>query len=103
MLQLTEHILKSKKEAFDPAYLEDRYRTVLVEKLRKKQSEAPARSATAAPSMRNVVNLMEALKASLGQSKPPATSRSRAKPTARGVVAAVAKPASRPVKSRPKQ
>jgi non-homologous end joining protein Ku len=30
MLRITEHILETKKGDFDPAYLEDRYRTVLV-------------------------------------------------------------------------
>src|SRR6185312_11943538 len=29
MLKITEHILETKTEDFDPAYLEDRYRTVL--------------------------------------------------------------------------
>src|SRR5262245_26966608 len=42
MLQITKHILDTKTEDFDPAYLENRYRTVLVEKLREKQAERPA-------------------------------------------------------------
>jgi non-homologous end joining protein Ku len=39
---ITEHILETKKEDFNPAYLEDRYHTVLVEKLREKQSSGRA-------------------------------------------------------------
>ena len=50
MLRITEHILETKTEDFDPAYLEDRYRTVLVEKLRAKQAQNPARSTASAPS-----------------------------------------------------
>jgi len=72
MLRITEHILESKLEDFDPAYLEDRYRTVLVEKLREKQGQVPMRSAAPAPSPQNVVNLMDALKRSLAAERPTA-------------------------------
>src|SRR4029453_4693080 len=65
MVRITEHILETKQEDFDPAWLEDRYRTVLVEKLREKQAQVPARSAAPVPSQQNVINLMDALKASL--------------------------------------
>lgn len=78
MLAVTEHILSLKRENFDPAYLEDRYRTVLIEKLREKQgSLMPKGSVHAAPSRQNVINLMDALKASLEIQKPPAFSKSR--------------------------
>ena len=69
MLSITEHILITKTEDFDPAYLEDRYRTVLVEKLREKQAERPVRVITATPSPQNVVHLMDALRKSLGTEK----------------------------------
>jgi hypothetical protein len=36
MLKITEHILETKKEDFDP--LEARYRMILIEKLRDKQA-----------------------------------------------------------------
>jgi non-homologous end joining protein Ku len=39
MLQIAEHILDTKLADFDPAYLEDRYRTVLAEKLREKKAQ----------------------------------------------------------------
>jgi DNA end-binding protein Ku len=72
MLAITQHILETKKEDFDTAYLEDRYRTVLVEKLREKKTQTPARSAAATPSKQNVINLMDALKRSLAAEQPPA-------------------------------
>jgi DNA end-binding protein Ku len=70
MLNITEHILETKKQDFDPAYLEDRYRTVLVEKLREKQTQMPARSVPSAPAPQNVVSLMDALKRSLAAEQP---------------------------------
>ena len=72
MLRITEHILETKLENFDPAYLEDRYRTVLVEKLREKQAQAPARSIASTASRQNVINLMDALKRSLAAERPTA-------------------------------
>jgi hypothetical protein len=52
---------------FDPAWLEDRYRTALVSILReKKRAELPTKHAAAKPSQRNVINLMDALRRSLG-------------------------------------
>jgi DNA end-binding protein Ku len=77
ILDLTELILNSKREHFDPTYLEDRYRTVMVEKLREKTALSRKKVPEARPSAQNVVNLMEALKASLGTSKPPAASKGR--------------------------
>jgi len=70
MLRITEHILETKTEDFDPAYLEDRYRTVLVEKLREKQAQNPAKSLAPAQSAQNVINLMDALKRSLAAARP---------------------------------
>jgi non-homologous end joining protein Ku len=72
MLQITEHILDTKAEDFDPAYLEDRYRTVLVEKLREKQAQKPAVPVASRPSGQNVINLMDALKRSLAKERPAA-------------------------------
>jgi len=94
MIRITEHILETKKEDFDTAYLEDRYRTVLVEKLREKQaSKLPARNFPSTPSAQNVINLMDALRRSLGAEQPTPRSKSAAKATP-GVSA-------RTVKSRP--
>jgi len=49
MVQVAEHILESKTEDFDAAYLEDRYRTVLVEKLREKRAQMPMKSVRLPP------------------------------------------------------
>ena len=73
MAAIAEHLLETKRGDFDPAYLEDRYRTVLVEKLREKQAEVPARSVAPAPSRKNVINLMESLKRSLAAEQPAHT------------------------------
>jgi non-homologous end joining protein Ku len=70
MLQLAEHILETKTEDFDPAYLEDRYRSVLVEKLREKHAKMPMKRAASAPSRQNVISLMDALKRSLSVERP---------------------------------
>jgi DNA end-binding protein Ku len=92
MLQITKHILDTKLADFDPAYLEDRYRTVLAEKLREKKAHMPAQSLPAAsPSPQNVINLMDALRRSLAsEKKPPAGSVSK---SARKAPAAPVKPA----------
>jgi DNA end-binding protein Ku len=80
MVRLTEHILEKKQESFDPAYLEDRYRTVLVEKLREKQAKLPlVDTAPSKPSSKNVINLMDVLRRSLAVEKPSERKRSAAK------------------------
>ena len=80
MLTITSHILDTKTEDFDPVYLEDRYRTVLVEKLREKQAhpQKPVRSIASTPSHQNVINLMDALKRSLATERPTVPSAPRA-------------------------
>jgi Ku protein len=72
MLRIAEHILETKIEDFDPSYLEDRYRTVLVEKLQEKQAQIPTRPKAFDPSPQNVINLMDALKRSLAAEQRPA-------------------------------
>lgn len=70
MLQVAEHILETKMADFDPAFLEDRYRTALVARLREKRAELPKKAGATAPSPQNVINLMEALKRSLETERP---------------------------------
>jgi DNA end-binding protein Ku len=93
MLRVAEHILETKTADFDPAYLEDRYRTVLVEMLRGKQAEMPAVASSGAPSRENVVNLMDALKRSLAAERLPKASLP--KPTPRRTATAKPAPAKR--------
>ena len=93
MVNITEHILETKKEDFDTAYLEDRYRTVLVEKLREKHAaQTPSRHAPSAPSSQNVINLMDALRRSLGADQTVTRSKSGAKATPRRSAAEVKPP-----------
>ncbi|MBP7242548.1 Ku protein [Amaricoccus sp.] len=92
MLALAEKLIEQKATEFDPAAYEDRYEKALMAMIKEKlKGHKPI--IAAAPERGNVVNLMDALKASLGQSKPPAKSRSKAadKPAAE----APAKPAPR--------
>lgn len=83
MLQLAEQLIKQKTTAFDPAQYEDRYEVALMEMIKKKvDGEAPV--VAAEPSRGgNVINLMDALKQSLSQTKPPAQSQSRKRPAAK--------------------
>jgi Ku protein len=70
MLSIAEHIVELKLEDFDPAYLEDRYRTVLVSMLKEKSATMPPRANPAAPSQKNVIDLMAMLKKSLQVERP---------------------------------
>lgn len=66
MGQLAAHIINTKADHFDPKKFEDHYDTALVELLRKKQAGRvvePIRDAK--PSPHRVINLMDALRASL--------------------------------------
>lgn len=81
MLQLAEHILDSKAGDFNPAEFQDRYEEAVVEMIRSKQAGMPASTAKPAPSAKsNVVDLMEALRRSLGgaAAKPGSASRQNA-------------------------
>lgn len=77
MLTLAEALIKQKETTFDPKNYEDRYEAALMTMIREKlKGHKPI--IAAAPERGNVINLMDALKASLGQSKPPAKSKSKA-------------------------
>ncbi len=76
MLQLAEALIKQKDTIFDPKNYEDRYEVALMSMIKEKlKGHKPI--IAAAPERGNVINLMDALKASLGQSKPPAKSKSK--------------------------
>ncbi len=87
MKELAAHIVDSKATHFDPTTFQDHYETALVEMLRAKQAgrviEAPKPQASP-----RVINLMDALRASIGteaKKKPAAAStktRERAAPPA---------------------
>ena len=75
MLDLATHIVNSKSGHFDPAQFEDRYETALVELLKKKEAGEKIEPTKAGPAP-HVVNLMDALRASLDAAgkKAPAPS-----------------------------
>ncbi len=96
MLQLAEKLIEQKSTTFDPRNYEDRYETALMQMIREKlKGHKPI--IAAAPERGNVINLMDALKASLTQAKPPAKSKSKG-----GEAAAVA-PAAPTAKPRAKK
>jgi DNA end-binding protein Ku len=79
MLQLAEKLIEQKVTKFDPKAYEDRYETALMAMIKEKlKGHKPI--IAAAPERGNVINLMDALKASLGQAKPAAPSKSKAAP-----------------------
>jgi DNA end-binding protein Ku len=81
MRRLAEHLVETKTEDFDPVFLEDRYRTVLIAKRKEKQRELPGKAAAPVPPPRqNVIDLMEVLRRSLAAEGP-----ARRVPVARGV------------------
>ena len=81
MLDLATHIVNTKSGHFDPAQFEDRYENALVDLLKKKEAGEKIEPAKAGPAPR-VVNLMEALRASVDaeEKKGPAPSTRARRP-----------------------
>ncbi len=65
MLEVAERLIELKAGTFDPAFLEDRYRTVLMERLGEKHADLPIGAGRQAPARQNVIDLMAALQRSL--------------------------------------
>lgn len=106
MLELAEKLIEQKETHFDPKNYEDRYEAALMQMIREKlKGHNPI--IAAAPERGNVINLMDALKASLGQAKPPAKSKSKADAPAKSSVdkaaLAAAVEASKPAKTATKK
>ncbi|WP_159586816.1 Ku protein [Chelativorans xinjiangense] len=97
MLELAERLIEQKTTEFDPADYEDRYEIALMKMIKEKlKGHKPI--VAAAPERGNVINLMDALKASLSQPKPPARSKTKSGPAAKPAAKAAAggeKPASK--------
>jgi DNA end-binding protein Ku len=70
MLKLAEHILETKAADFDPSTFVDRYENAVVELLKEKQAGIVPKKAPAAVSEPRVVNLMDALRRSIGAKAP---------------------------------
>jgi DNA end-binding protein Ku len=86
MRDLAAHIVDSKAGHFDPASFEDRYETALVEMLRAKQAGRVIQQPKDEPTPARVVNLMDALRASIGSDtkKKPAAASTRSRTAAAG-------------------
>jgi DNA end-binding protein Ku len=77
MLDLAQKLIDQKVTHFDPKAFEDRYEVALMSMIREKlKGHKPI--IAAAPERGNVINLMDALKASLGEAKPAARSKAKA-------------------------
>lgn len=67
LLDLASHIIDTKAGKFQPEDFKDRYQEALVELIRAKQTGRPAPTEQGVERPSNVVNLMDALRRSLGQ------------------------------------
>ena len=76
MLELAQKLIEQKVTHFDPKAYEDRYEAALMTMIREKlKGHKPI--IASAPERGNVINLMDALKASLGEAKPAAKSKAK--------------------------
>ncbi len=81
MMDLASHIVSNKSGHFDPSHFEDRYENALVDLLKKKEAGEKITPVRGAPPPR-VVNLMDALRASIDaeKKKAPAPSTQARRP-----------------------
>jgi len=78
MLDLAKHIVKQKAGRFEPAKFEDQYKAALVDLINKKRAGQPI-AKKERPAGSNVVDLMEALRRSVGGAEPAKTSKASKK------------------------
>ena len=83
LLDLASHIIDTKTGTFDPSAFQDRYQDAVVELIRAKQAGKPLPSETGIERPNNVVNLMDALRRSLGQDGEKADKAPAKKPAAK--------------------
>jgi len=79
MLDLAKHIVNQKASRFEPAKFEDQYEAALVDLINKKRAGQPITKKDR-PSGGNVVDLMEALRRSVGAAEPAKPSKQSKKP-----------------------
>jgi DNA end-binding protein Ku len=81
MMELAGHIVSNKSSHFDPSHFEDRYENALIDLLKKKEAGEKITRVRGAPPPR-VVNLMDALRASIDaeKKKAPAPSTQARRP-----------------------
>ena len=82
MLELASHIVKTKEGHFDPSKLDDRYEDALKDLIKKKQEGKPIEQ----PERREpakVINLMDALRRSVKESRGAASAKPKREPATR--------------------
>ncbi|MGY8635314.1 Ku protein [Bradyrhizobium sp. 14AA] len=78
MLDLAKHIVNQKAGRFDPEKFEDHYETALIDLINKRRAGKPI-TPKERPASTNVVDLMEALRRSVGKQAAPAKATKPAK------------------------
>ncbi|MDI3560653.1 Ku protein [Bradyrhizobium sp. Arg816] len=78
MLDLAKHIVNQKAGRFDPEKFEDHYESALIDLINQKRAGKPI-TPKSKPVAGNVVDLMEALRRSVGKEAPPANAAKPAK------------------------
>jgi hypothetical protein len=78
-LDLARHIVNSKSAHFEPEKFEDHYEAALIDLINKKRAGQPI-TAKARPAARNVVNLMDALRASIGEAQASKPAKNAKRP-----------------------
>jgi DNA end-binding protein Ku len=79
MLDLARHIVNQKAGHFEPDKFEDQYETALIDLINQKRAGKPI-TAKARPRGENVVDLMDALRKSIGGTAPAKESKPAKKP-----------------------
>jgi DNA end-binding protein Ku len=99
MRELAAHIVEKKAGHFDPSTFEDRYENAVIQLVKSKQTGKPV-ELPKAPQPSNVINLMDALRKSIGSERAEGRSRAAAsKPSSKST--ARRKPAGAAKKSAP--
>jgi DNA end-binding protein Ku len=83
MLDLAKHIVETKTGEFDPTHFEDHYESALTELINRKRNGEKIKAPSAPRSSGNVINLMDALRQSLGDTKSTRRPASAAPRTAK--------------------
>ena len=78
-LDLARHIVNQKAGHFEPDKFEDQYETALIDLINQKRAGKPI-AAKARPRGENVVDLMDALRKSIGAAEPAKDSKTANKP-----------------------
>src|SRR6478609_3720669 len=83
MLDLAKHIVEQKSASFEPEQFEDRYEQALIDLINQKRAGKPV-TPKERPRGSNVVDLMEALRRSVGQESAPTKPTRKARKAASG-------------------